>query len=76
MRAVDLHVEAGKLANTYEHMRVWLDHEHCVPLDFDQSGDDTGATHSRLICGRRFSQRLQARVRRFGELRKCRVSGE
>ena len=48
MRAVDLHVEAGKLANTYEHMRVWLDHEHCVPLDFDQSGDDTGAVHIRV----------------------------
>jgi len=48
MRAVDLHVEAGKLANTYEHMRVWLDHEHCVPLDFDQSGDDTGAVNIRV----------------------------
>ena len=34
MRAVDLRVKAGKLAHTYEHMRVWLDHEHCVPVDF------------------------------------------
>jgi len=48
MRAVDLRVEAGKLANTYEHMRVWLDHEHCVPLDFDQSGDGAGAVHIRV----------------------------
>jgi hypothetical protein len=25
MRAVDLNVKAGKLADTYEHMQVWLD---------------------------------------------------
>jgi hypothetical protein len=48
MRAVDLHIEAGKLADAYEHMRVWLDHEHCVPVDFDQAGDRTGTVHIRV----------------------------
>jgi hypothetical protein len=48
MRAVDLHIEAGKLADAYEHMRVWLDHEHYVPMDFDQAGDHTGTVHIRV----------------------------
>jgi len=48
MPAVDLLVKAGELAGTYEHMRVWLDHEHCVPVDFDQTGDGSGAVHMRL----------------------------
>jgi hypothetical protein len=48
MRAVNLHVKAGELADTYEHMRVWLDHEDCVPVDFDQTGDDRGAVHIRV----------------------------
>ena len=48
MRAVDLLVKAGELAGTYEHMRVWLDHENCVPVDFDQTGDGSGAVNMRL----------------------------
>ena len=48
MRAVDLRVKAGKLAHTYEHMRVWLDHEHCVPVDFDQTGGRSGTVHIRV----------------------------
>jgi hypothetical protein len=48
MRAVDLRLNAGELADTYEHMRVWLDHEHCVPVDFDQTGDSAGTVHIRV----------------------------
>jgi hypothetical protein len=48
MRAVDLRVKAGELAHTYEHMRVWLDHEHCVPVDFEQTGDRSGTIHIRV----------------------------
>jgi hypothetical protein len=48
MRAVDLRLNAGELADTYEQMRVWLDHEHCVPVDFDQTGDRTGTVHIRV----------------------------
>lgn len=48
MRAIDLHVAANELAGTYEHMRVWLDHEDCVPVDFDQTGDHTGNVHIRV----------------------------
>ena len=48
MRAVDLRVKAGKLAGTYEHMRMWLDHEECVPLDFNQTGDGSGTVHIRV----------------------------
>ena len=48
MHAVDLHIEAGKLVGAYERMRVWLDHEHYVPVDFDQAGDRTGTVHIRV----------------------------
>jgi hypothetical protein len=48
MRAVDLCVKPGELADTYEHMREWLDHEHCVPVDFDQVGDRSGFVHIRV----------------------------
>ena len=48
MRAVDLRLQAWELAGTYEHMRVWLDHEHCVPVDFDQTGDGAGMVHIRV----------------------------
>jgi len=48
MRAVDLRVDARQLADTYEHMRVWLDHEHCVPVDFDQTTDRTRTVHIRV----------------------------
>lgn len=48
MRAVQLSVKPRELADTYEHMRVWLDHEHCVPVDFDQTGDMTGTVHIRV----------------------------
>jgi hypothetical protein len=48
MRAVDLRVKPRELADTYEHMRIWLDHEECVPLDFDQTGDGSGAVHIRV----------------------------
>ena len=48
MRAVDLHVKAGELADTYEQMRVWLDRKRYAPLDFDQTGDRTGTVHIRV----------------------------
>jgi hypothetical protein len=48
MRAIDLRVSARQLADTYEHMRVWLDHEQCAPVDFDQTGDRTGTVHIRV----------------------------
>jgi hypothetical protein len=48
MRAVELSVKPRELADTYEHMRIWLDHEHCVPVDFDQTGDRTGIVHIRV----------------------------
>ena len=48
MRAVDLRVDARQLGDTYEHTREWLDHEHCVPVDFDQTGDRAGTVHIRV----------------------------
>ena len=48
MRAVDLHFSANQLAATYEHMREWLDHEDCVPADFEQTSDHTGTIHIRV----------------------------
>ena len=29
-------------------MRVWFDHEHCVPVDFDRAADRTGTVHIRV----------------------------
>jgi hypothetical protein len=48
MRAIDLHVNARELANTYGHMRVWLDRNDCAPVDFDETGDRTGTVHIRV----------------------------
>jgi hypothetical protein len=48
MRAVELSVKPRELADTYEHMRMWLDHAHCVPVDFDQTGDPAGMVHIRV----------------------------
>ena len=35
MSVVDLSIKAGELADTFEHMRTWLDHNDCVPAIFD-----------------------------------------
>ena len=40
--------KAGKLGAAYEFMRVWLDHEHFVPVDFGHAGDRTGTVHIRV----------------------------
>jgi hypothetical protein len=43
MRRVHLRVDAADLGQTFSHMREWLDREDCIPVDFDQVGDQTGA---------------------------------
>jgi hypothetical protein len=48
VRAVDLRIDAGKLADAYEQMRRWLDHERCAPLDFDQTADRAGTVYIRV----------------------------
>jgi hypothetical protein len=35
MSGVDLSIKAAELADTFEHMRTWLDHNDCIPADFD-----------------------------------------
>ena len=42
MPGIDLRINAADLADTFEHMRVWLDHEDCIPVNFDQIGDQHG----------------------------------
>ncbi len=42
MSRVALRIDAAELADTFEHMRIWLDHHDCVPVMFDQIGDQTG----------------------------------
>jgi hypothetical protein len=42
MPGVDLSINAAALADTYEHMRIWLDHQGCIPVDFDQLSSETG----------------------------------
>ena len=45
MPKVDLWINTVELADTFEHMRTWLDHEDCVPLNFDQSVSEPGKIH-------------------------------
>ena len=35
MSGVDVRINAAELADTFEHMRSWLDHNDCVPANFD-----------------------------------------
>jgi hypothetical protein len=42
MPGIDLRINAADLADTFEHMRIWLDHEDCIPVNFDQIGDQNG----------------------------------
>ena len=40
MSGVDVRINAAELADTFEHMRSWLDHNDCVPANFDvKTGD-------------------------------------
>jgi hypothetical protein len=35
MSDVDVWIKAAELADTFEHMRTWLDHNDCIPANFD-----------------------------------------
>jgi hypothetical protein len=35
MPGIDVWINAAELADTFEHMRTWLDHEDCIPTIFD-----------------------------------------
>ena len=40
MSGVDVWINTAELADTFEHMRTWLDHNDCVPANFDvRTGD-------------------------------------
>ena len=45
MSRVDLHIEAGKLAGTFDQMRSWLDHHDCVPVLLKPIAHQTGTIH-------------------------------
>lgn len=45
MPMVDLWINTAELVDTFEHMRSWLDHEECVPVNFDQSASEPGKIH-------------------------------
>jgi hypothetical protein len=42
MSRVDLRIDAGELAGTFDHMRIWLDRRDCVPVMFDPIGNQNG----------------------------------
>ncbi len=42
MPGIDLRINAAELTDTFEHMRTWLDHNDCIPVNFDQIGDQNG----------------------------------
>jgi len=48
MLRVDLWINAAELVDTFEHMRTWLDHEGCVPVNFDQAASEPGKIHIRV----------------------------
>jgi hypothetical protein len=35
MSGVEVRIKAVELADTFEHMRTWLDHNDCTPADFE-----------------------------------------
>jgi hypothetical protein len=40
VRNSDVSINASELADTFEHMRTWLDHNDCIPANFDvRTGD-------------------------------------
>ena len=40
MSGIDVRINAAELADTFEHMRSWLDHNDFVPANFDvKTGD-------------------------------------
>jgi hypothetical protein len=45
MPKVDVWINTAELADTFEQMRTWLDHEDCVPVNFDQTASEPGKIH-------------------------------
>jgi hypothetical protein len=45
MPMVDLWINTAELVDAFEHMRSWLDHEECVPVNFDQAASGPGKIH-------------------------------
>jgi hypothetical protein len=42
MSGVEVRINATELAGTFEHMRTWLDHNDCVPANFDFRTSEPG----------------------------------
>jgi hypothetical protein len=42
MSGVDVWINTAELADTFEHMRTWLDHNDCIPANFDVRTDEPG----------------------------------
>ena len=42
MPGVDVWINAAELAGTFEHMRTWLDHNDCIPANFDVRTGEPG----------------------------------
>ena len=49
MPGIDLRINAAELADTFEHMRIWLDHQGCVPVDFGQFSDEPGTVMIHVV---------------------------
>ena len=67
MSGVDLSIKAAELADTFEHMRTWLDHNDCIPANFDVR---TGEPDTVLVIHVEFDRDdlAEAFQRDFGEL--------
>ena len=42
MSDVDVRINATELADTFEHMHTWLDHNDCIPANFDVRTGEPG----------------------------------
>jgi hypothetical protein len=42
MSDVDVWINAAELADAFENMRTWLDHNDCIPANFDVRTDEPG----------------------------------
>ena len=59
MSDVDVWINAAELADTFEHMRTWLDHNDCIPANFDVR---TGEPDTVLVVHVEFSPLLSRRA--------------
>ena len=48
MRQVEVHLKNWAMADALAELRIWLDHNHCAPLDFEITKMPNGGVRVRV----------------------------